>query len=100
MTRVRGFTMKGVKRLRFPFCHCEEDDGPTRQSIVSPWMWRYAVDSPITGSEMMARGLGRVVRWELLVFDFFAVLVVFAIYFLPIFIPPNGRPMLFSVLVV
>ena len=19
------FTMKGVKRLRFPFCHCEED---------------------------------------------------------------------------
>ena len=53
------FTMKGVKRLRFPFCHCEEDDGPTRQSIVSPWMWRYAVDSPITGSEMMARGLDR-----------------------------------------
>ena len=30
------------------------DDG---QSIVSPWMWGYAVDSPITGSEMMAKGL-------------------------------------------
>jgi hypothetical protein len=49
---------------------------------------------------MMGRGLGRSGEGEVLVFDFLAVFVGFAIYLLPIFIPPNGRPMLFSVLVV
>ena len=48
-----------------------------------------AVFSPITGSEIMARGLDRRVEEELLVFDYFAVLVVFASYFLPLFIPGN-----------
>jgi len=28
-------TMKGVKRLELLFCHCEEDDRTTGQSIVS-----------------------------------------------------------------
>jgi len=60
-------------------CHCEEGaERGTRQSMVSPGMWGYAVDSPITGSEMMARGLDRRVEGKLLVFDYFAVLVVFA----------------------
>ena len=51
-----------------------------------------AVVSPITGSEIMARGLDRHVEEGLLVFDYFAVLVVFASYFLPLFIPHNKRP--------
>ena len=51
-----------------------------------------AVVSPITGSEMMARGLDRRVKEELLVFDYFVVLVVFASYFLPLFIPGNEKP--------
>ena len=29
------FTMKGMKRLEFSRCHCEEEDRTTRQSIVS-----------------------------------------------------------------
>ena len=45
--------------------------------------------SPVTGSEMMVRGLDRRIEVELLVFDYFAVLVVFASYFLPLFIPGN-----------
>ena len=48
-----------------------------------------AVVSPITASEMMARALDRHVEGKLLVFDYFAVLVVFAPYFLPLFIPGN-----------
>ena len=51
-----------------------------------------AVVSPITGSEMMARELDQRGEGELLVFDYFAVLVVFASYFLPLFIPHNKRP--------
>ena len=51
-----------------------------------------AVVSPITDSEMMANGLDRRVEGELLVFDYFAVLVVFASYFLPLFIPGNEKP--------
>ena len=51
-----------------------------------------AVVSPITGSEMMSRGLDRRVERQLLVFDYFAVLVVFASYFLPLFIPGNEKP--------
>ena len=47
------------------------------------------VVSPITGSEMMARGLDRRFEEELLLFDYFAVLVIFAPYFLPLFIPGN-----------
>ena len=59
-----------------------------------------AVVSPITASEIMARGLDRHVKEELLVFDYFAVLVVFASYFLPLFIPDNKRPVLLAVLVI
>ena len=51
-----------------------------------------AVVSPITGSEMMARGLDQRVEGELLVFDYFTVLVVFASYFLTLFIPDNPKP--------
>ena len=32
------FTIKGMKRLEFSHCHCEEDDRTTRQSIVSRGM--------------------------------------------------------------
>jgi len=32
-------TMKGMKRLGFSHCHCEEDDRTTRQSIESRGMW-------------------------------------------------------------
>ena len=59
-----------------------------------------AVVSPITASEIMARGLDRRVERQLLVFDYFAVLVVFASYFLPLFIPDNKRPVLLAVLVI
>ena len=48
-----------------------------------------AIVSPITASEITARGLDRHVKRDLLVFDYFAVLVVFASYFLPLFIPGN-----------
>ena len=51
-----------------------------------------AVVSPITASKIIARGLDRHVKGELLVFDYFAVLVVFASYFLPLFIPGNEKP--------
>ena len=46
----------------------------------------------ITGSELMSRGLDRRVERQLLVFDYFVVLVVFASYFLPLFIPGNPKP--------
>jgi len=58
------------------------------------------VYSPITGSKMMARGLDWRVEGEFLVFDYFAVLIVFAPYFLPLFIPQKKRPVLIAVLVV
>ena len=51
-----------------------------------------AVVSPISCSEMMARGQDQGVQGELLVLDYFAVLVGFASYFLPLFIPHNKRP--------
>ena len=59
-----------------------------------------AVVSPITGSEIMARGLDRRFEEELLLFDYFAVLVIFASYFLPFFIPHNKRPIFLAVLVI
>ena len=51
-----------------------------------------AIVSPITASEITARGLDRHVKRDLLVFDYFVVLVVFASYFLPLFIPGNEKP--------
>ena len=59
-----------------------------------------AVVSPISCYEMMARGQNRGVQGELSVFDYFAVLVGFASYFLTLFIPHNKRPILLPVLVV
>ena len=56
--------------------------------------------SPVTGSEMMVSGLDRRIEVELLVFDYFAVLVVFASYFLPLFIPHNKRSVFLAVLVI
>jgi len=36
MTRCGGFTKKGIKRLEFSFCHCEEGaERGTRQFIVA-----------------------------------------------------------------
>ena len=51
-----------------------------------------AVVSPISCSKMMARGQDQGVQGELLVLDYFAVLVGFASYFLPLFIPGNVNP--------
>ena len=54
MTSVGIFTMKG-EVVEFPFCHCEEDVSPTRQSIVSRKA-RTGGCGLFTGSQWIATG--------------------------------------------